>query len=894
MKPTEIQDWKEFARGLRKRVRWDMEKIDGALEKALGILPGLEEQERSDLLGIAELVAERSGKLALTFLRLAPQAACSIPSSFRPVWMRWAMQLGEHSRETLLDFLEKSPEVFRRIPEKNSSPYLQGGLMLAEKDPAVFYKYFLNLARVSREIPQERFCSWFQEGFDLISTGPSAALAYFAMESKRSWDRAQEEGPSVALEKISRPLKLFAQALTGRNLGLRALRRDEEGRSPLWGLLAFTDGETIFLPEVIGEFATFRLNFLAYKLATAHQAGHVESGTFSFRLSSVQDLFRPEYVRACLKGLSDKGKEVSSLETFFHLFPRKTLAQDLFRILEGARVDHFLRREYRGLKKEIEGFAPAAMSKRGPIHSLPLQEAVLETILRFTVLGESPDGLSWPLFQRGKELIALLLPLLQKGAAVKDSARTTVILYRWLSPIPNHRRSRLIPGEVQEFFPLTNDLPFQDGPVSSRGLQGGEEPYQGVPPVPHWGEIRPEMVHKKLRIQEIRNLLDRMEAGPPLSPEALKELIERGVEWELEIFEGQNEDGSQGLFVTDLKGMKKQFRVKEVARQAREKLKEEMESLLEEVGEEGVHNFFYDEWDYQIGDYRVRWCRVKEREVETGSTEFVDRTLDSYSDLVAEVRRQFQMLKPERFKRIPHLERGEEIDWNAVIESVSDRRAGQSPSEKIYIEKNRKDRDISTLFLLDMSASTDEKVEGKAQEVEPKRVIDIEREALIVMAEALEEIGDEYAIFGFSGYGRKEVDFYGVKDFRENYGDRVKGRVEKMKPQRSTRMGAAIRHAAEKIAGRESRVKNLILLSDGYPQDYDYGEDRSDREYALQDTTVAMEEAARRNIHIFCITVDRAGHDYLRKMLPPSRYLVIEETSALPRELPKIYRRLTT
>lgn len=285
--------------------------------------------------------------------------------------------------------------------------------------------------------------------------------------------------------------------------------------------------------------------------------------------------------------------------------------------------------------------------------------------------------------------------------------------------------------------------------------------------------------------------------------------------------------------------------------------------------------------------------------MEAGSADFVAKTLETYADLVAEVRRQFQMLKPERFKKIPHLERGEEIDLNAAIEASVDRRAGHSPSEKIYIEKNRKERDFSTLFLLDMSASTDERVNGKDRAnaslpVEEKKVIDIEKEALVVMAEALEEIGDEYAIFGFSGYGRKEVDFYTIKDFPEEYGEEVKGRVEGIKPQRSTRMGPIIRHAVEKMAGRESKIKNIILISDGYPQDYDYGEDRAGREYALQDTMMALEEAARKNIHTFCITVDRAGHDYLRKMCHPSQYLVIEETAALPRELPKIYRRLTT
>jgi nitric oxide reductase activation protein len=199
-----------------------------------------------------------------------------------------------------------------------------------------------------------------------------------------------------------------------------------------------------------------------------------------------------------------------------------------------------------------------------------------------------------------------------------------------------------------------------------------------------------------------------------------------------------------------------------------------------------------------------------------------------------------------------------------------------------------------------MSASTDEKANGKDKKelTDPascdQKVIDIEKEALVVMAEALDELGDEYAIFGFSGYGRKEVDFFAIKDFQEEYKEEVKGRIGGLKAQRSTRMGTAIRHAATKLTGREQKVKNIILISDGYPQDYDYGEDRTSKEYALQDTMRALEEAAREQIHTFCITVDRAGNDYLRKMFPASRYLVIEEICELPRELPKIYRRLTT
>ena len=892
MNEAEVQAWNEFARDLRKRVRWDVEKTDRALRSALEILPNLGGPERADLLRMGKVVAERSSKLAVTFLRAAPQAASSIHPPFRPVWIRWGIGLAEHSRETLIDFLEKSPEILGALPEGEILFFLHYGLKLATRDPSVSYKYFMNLPRIQKEIQKDQFPLWFEEGLSLIAKNLSVALAYFGLESKRSRDRGQENGSSVSLEEISRPLKLFAQALTGRSLGLRSLQAPEGGFCHPLGILPCTDGETIFLPEVMRHFSTSNLNFLAFKLATAHQAGYVEFGTFAFQLSSIQDLFPAEYIRACLRGISEKGKEISPLEAFFHLFPKKNMAQDLFRLLEGGRVDHCLRREYRGLKSEIELFLQTAMGDRPAVVSLPLQEAVLEAILRFTILGEPVTTLPWPALRHREDLLSLLTPLLGSGATIKDSARATVILYRWLSALPNIRWAEISSDSKQETSPLLTQPLLQPGGMEwVHPSPQGEEPYKGLAPLPHWGELRPELVQNKIRLRKVRNLLHQMDLGIPLSAEALKELLERGTEWDLEISEGQDEEEFQGLFVTDLKGLKKAGAVQEAVRRAKEKLKGELRSLLEEIGEEGGVQYFYDEWDYQISDYRVKWCRLKEKEAECGSTGFVDQTLESYSDLVAEVRKQFQMLKPERFKKIPHLERGEEIDLNAVIEASVDRRAGRSPSEKIYIEKNRKDRDFSTLFLLDMSASTEEWVEGKGED---KKVIDIEKEALVVMAEALEEIGDEYAIFGFSGYGRKEVDFYSIKDFRENYGDQVKGRIEKIKPQRSTRMGPAIRHAVEKMAGRESKVKNLILISDGYPQDYDYGDDRSDKEYALQDTTIALEEAARKNIHTFCITVDRAGHDYLRKMMPPSRYLIIEKTTALPRELPKIYRRLTT
>ena len=63
--------------------------------------------------------------------------------------------------------------------------------------------------------------------------------------------------------------------------------------------------------------------------------------------------------------------------------------------------------------------------------------------------------------------------------------------------------------------------------------------------------------------------------------------------------------------------------------------------------------------------------------------------------------------------------------------------------------------------------------------------------------------------------------------------------------------------------------------------------------HGIKDTARALSEAAHAGISTFCITIDPAGHDYLRRMCSPNRYLVIDEVDALPEELSKIYRTLT-
>ena len=323
----------------------------------------------------------------------------------------------------------------------------------------------------------------------------------------------------------------------------------------------------------------------------------------------------------------------------------------------------------------------------------------------------------------------------------------------------------------------------------------------------------------------------------------------------------------------------------------------------------------YDEWDCGIQDYRRRWCTLFEFRQLEQDFDFVPYTLAEHRALANRVRRQLNMLRPELLRKVKGVSDGEELDLERAIEAMVDKKSGVSPSEHIYVQRQRKERDVAALFLLDMSASTDDLIEPEPTvyteqeddflhgfsfdtDVPPKErgktILDLEKESVVLMAEALEGLGDSYAVCGFSGYGRDRIEYYVCKDFDEPYNYQTKANIGGIKPCRSTRMGPAIRHATKMLAETESRIKALIIISDGYPQDFDYGQDRNSKDYGIKDTTKALSEATQKGVQSFCLTVDPSGHDYLREMCPDQSYMVMQDITQLPDELSKVYRGLTS
>lgn len=291
----------------------------------------------------------------------------------------------------------------------------------------------------------------------------------------------------------------------------------------------------------------------------------------------------------------------------------------------------------------------------------------------------------------------------------------------------------------------------------------------------------------------------------------------------------------------------------------------------------------YPEWDYRIGAYREPGAQVWLLKPGEGPQEWVDRTLDGYRTMLELVRRRFEMLRAQRHRLRKQLE-GEEIDLEAFIEGYADFRAGRPMTDRLYQAIRPAKRDISMVLLIDISGSTDAWISAN------KRIIDIEREALLLVAIALQGMQEPYCIMGFSGEGPQRVTVTTLKDFDERYTDAVGRRIGALEPEHYTRAGAAIRHASAELMRRPAKHRLLLLLSDGKPNDIDEYEGR----YGVEDMRQAVAEARLQGIHPFCLTIDRQAAGYLSAVFGHHHYALLPRPELLPTVLLEWMKRLVS
>ena len=291
----------------------------------------------------------------------------------------------------------------------------------------------------------------------------------------------------------------------------------------------------------------------------------------------------------------------------------------------------------------------------------------------------------------------------------------------------------------------------------------------------------------------------------------------------------------------------------------------------------------YPEWDYISHSYRPDWVSVYEAIYPAGNAHDIDQLFLKHSAVLKRMKRVLEMLKPQSFVRIRYQEEGSELDLDMAIRSLIDLKSGSIPDPRINMSHKHDSRDIAVMLLLDLSQSTNNIPHGCEQSI-----LQLCQESVSLLSWSIEQLGDTFAIAGFHSNTRHDVRYHHIKGFSEEWNDDVKGRIAAMKAGYSTRMSAAMRHAAHYIETQKADKKLLLILTDGEPADIDV----SDERLLIQDTHKAVQELDQKGIYSYCISLDPHADDYVKDIFG-KQYMVIDNVDKLPEKLPSLFAKLT-
>jgi len=293
----------------------------------------------------------------------------------------------------------------------------------------------------------------------------------------------------------------------------------------------------------------------------------------------------------------------------------------------------------------------------------------------------------------------------------------------------------------------------------------------------------------------------------------------------------------------------------------------------------------YSEWDYNTHTFKPDWVSLYESIHPNANAADIDTILDKHKSLAKQLKKILDMLKPQQYMRVRYQEEGSELDLDIAIRSLIDYKCGAQPDPRINMSYKHDGRDIAVMLLLDLSASLNETPEGSDQSI-----LQLSQEAVSLLAWTIEQLGDKYAIAGFHSDTRHNVRYYHIKGYSEHFDDSVKARLAAMEAGFSTRMGAAIRHAAHYLEAQKADKKLLLILTDGEPSDIDV----DDEQYLIHDTKKAVDEISSKGMYSYCISLDKKADDYIQDIFGTGGYTVIDNIEKLPEKLPLLFTALTS
>ncbi|MDQ9169374.1 VWA domain-containing protein [Oxalobacteraceae bacterium R-40] len=531
------------------------------------------------------------------------------------------------------------------------------------------------------------------------------------------------------------------------------------------------------------------------------------------------------------------------------------LEKALFTLLEAQAADAALLQLLPGMADPIRVFRAGVLARRPPMADLADCQRPIEELLR--------------------SLLATEPAFLQRASSEESAERARAIAADWLTRYPDlSTGSELL---LRDWW--TGDLRMPE--KKSATAQHAEPDEKDAPGTS--GSAKPKDKPEAGGPKEDKEE-DELKSGTEADQTTYQELVEAPMDFERpsrgDEITAATELGNTHSMPRDANGVFAPGRPKEVV------LSDEVPHHARPEKTAPAHEFAetklqYPEWDFRADAYREPGTTVHVSTVQEGPQAWVDQTLESHRATLNQVRRRFEMLRPQRMRFRKQLE-GEEIDIDAYIAARADFKAGLPLNHALYQTSRIARRDMAIAILIDISGSTEARVSGT------KRVIDIEREASLLVSVAMEGMGEPYCIQAYSGEGPDGVVVRTVKSFEESYGATVARRIASLEPEQYTRSGPAIRHATSTLMKQPARHRLLLLLSDGHPNDVDeYG-----GRYGVEDMRQAVQEAKLQGVSPFCLTIDRQAADYLSKTFGQHQYALLPKPELLPTVLLDWIKRL--
>ena len=898
--------------------------------------------DKQPFLSLASSIAEKSWRQVKGFFEATSRSLPRIEASQRVRFLRLADHLLKSESINVPAVMLEVSQAMDRLDSTNHERLLELAEGLLDVSPQAIPELIKSSPTVLERVTIGHLEKWVEEGVRVLQENNDGGLAYFRVESAHSQAFVEALSSSVEYERIKDLMEMYCRALAGADVKL-APSEDLAEKNIGWvsNEAPTTEGSTVYVPSLVERYPTKDENFAWYKVVSTHQVAHLEFGSFGFEYDRPSTLFkdmrteltdiRPgslELDGAGTQSSDGQGLErawVTDMQRFFDLFDDRKLALDIFTVVEDGRLDTRVKAEYMGLKRDYLRVQTDSAEGRPDIQSLPMREAMVEFLVRISLRLSKRIPAPKPYVSEARTLARIARRVFTGGATVEDAAEATLRIYAIISQVPNEE----LPEDQWQDVDVDDETDAGEVDVDENAVleqlmqaagdepeQDEEQPYEPSQEVDYRGDFKPELVQLLARLREQQEGQRGEGETQPITQEMLDELLQSSAEADIEPVKGDLQQAKAALADNVLKEVGMNLPKSPEFGQGPLVHVEEDGGALESTDPE---TFVYDEWDFRADDYKPGWCVVHQKGMAEGDPDYYGSTLHSYASLVAQVRRQFEMMVPEMFRKVRKLEDGDEIDIDDVIEAFIDMRTGVGPSEKLYWRRNKVQRDVAVVFLLDTSASTAEAIDdsrkveddwrapddpveymvwlrtrrGEGAKRSYKRIIDLEKEAVVLLINALEAIGDIYGIYGFSGYGRENVEFYTIKDIQEQFSEKVKNRIDRIAPLHATRMGPAIRHATSKLETQDARTKLLFLISDGRPQDRGYSREGVEKEYAVHDTKMALDEARAKQITAFCLTVDKNGHDYLKTMCQDIGYEVLDDIYTLPQRLLYLYKSLT-